>query len=93
MNVPPPPATRMDNVTDDYFGTKVTDPFRWLEDQNSPETRAWIDKQNDYTNSILSKLPGRDVLRTRLSALYKVDSIGMPVEHGGRYFFYKARRN
>ncbi len=89
MNVPPPPATRMDNVTDNYFGTKVTDPFRWLEDQNSPETRAWIDRENQYTNSILSKLPGRDVLRTRLSALYKVDSIGMPTEHGGRYFFSK----
>ncbi len=89
MNLPPPPATRMDNVTDDYFGTKVTDPFRWLEDQKSPETRAWIDKQNTYTNSILSKLPGREALRARLSALYKVDSIGMPIEHGGRYFFTK----
>jgi len=89
MNVPPAPVTRMDNVTDDYFGTKVTDPFRWLEDQKSPETRAWIDKENNYTNSILSKLPGREALRARLSALYKVDSIGMPIEHGGRYFFSK----
>lgn len=92
-NVPPPPATRMDNVTDDYFGTKVTDPFRWLEDQNSAETRAWIDKENEYTNSIIGKLPGRDALRSRLSALFKVDSIGMPTEHGGRYFFSKRAAN
>ena len=86
-NVPPPPATRADNVTDDYFGTKVADPYRWLEDQNSPETRAWIEKENDYTNSILSKLPGRDTLRAQLGSLLKVDSMGTPTERGGRYFF------
>jgi prolyl oligopeptidase len=84
-----PPAARTDNVTDDYFGTKVTDPYRWLEDQNSPETRAWIDKENAYTNSVLAKIPGRDALHARLSELFKVDSTGMPIARGGKYFYSK----
>lgn len=86
-NVTRPPATRTDDVVDDYFGTKVADPYRWLEDQNSPETRAWIEKENGYTDSILSKLPGREGLRAQLGALLKVDSMGTPIERGGHYFF------
>ncbi len=88
-HAPPPPTTRTDNVVDDYFGTKVTDPYRWLEDQNSPETRAWIDKENAYTDSTLTKLPGRETLHARLSQLLKVDSTGLPAERNGRYFFDK----
>jgi prolyl oligopeptidase len=88
-SVPAPPATRTDNVVDDYFGTKVTDPYRWLEDQNSPETRAWIDRENAYANSILGKLPGQDALHKQLAALYEVNETGVPVERGGRLFFLR----
>ncbi len=54
-----PPATRRDNVSETLHGTTLTDPYRWLEDQTSPETRAWIDAQNQYTKSFLETLPTR----------------------------------
>ncbi len=91
MHVAAPPATRTDNVVDTYFGTKVTDPYRWLEDQNSPGTRAWIAAENTYTDSILKKLPGRSVVSARLGQLLKVDETGLPIERNGRYFFSKRR--
>ena len=83
------PPTRVDNVVDTLHGVPVPDPYRWLEDQQSPETRAWIDAQNAYTRSILDTLPGRDKLTNRLAQLLKTDRIGMPTERGGRYFFSK----
>ncbi|HEX8748868.1 MAG TPA: prolyl oligopeptidase family serine peptidase [Pyrinomonadaceae bacterium] len=82
-----PPKTRTEPVKDTIFGTTVVDPYRWLEDQNSPETRAWIDEQNRYTDAILEALPGRDRISRRLSELLKIDTIGVPFERGGRYFF------
>jgi prolyl oligopeptidase len=86
-----PPATRADNVTETINGVSVNDPYRWLEDQNSPETRAWIDAQDQYTESVLGKLPGRDQIHQRLEKLLKIDTITPPFERGGRYFFYKRR--
>ena len=79
---PGPPTTRRDDLVDDYFGTKVADPYRWLEDQNSPETRAWIAVQDSYSRPILDGLSGRDILRQRLTALMNVDVIGVPFERG-----------
>ncbi|HEV3277512.1 MAG TPA: prolyl oligopeptidase family serine peptidase [Terriglobia bacterium] len=87
----PPPPTRRDDVLDDYHGVKVPDPYRWLEDQNSPETRAWVKVQDDHTRSTLDSLPGRDVIRQRLSALMNVDVIGVPREEAGRYFFSRRK--
>ena len=84
-----PPATRKDNVTETIQGVSITDPYRWLEDQNSPETRAWIQSQNEYSRAIFSQQPGREELRRRFTELYKIDSIGSPTERGGRYFFSK----
>src|SRR5262245_33355477 len=55
-----PPQTRVDNVTETLHGVTITDPYRWLEDQNSAETRAWINAQNEYTASLLGTLPMRD---------------------------------
>ncbi|HKO05320.1 MAG TPA: prolyl oligopeptidase family serine peptidase [Candidatus Acidoferrales bacterium] len=83
------PETRRDNVTDDYSGVKVADPYRWLEDQNSPETRAWIEKENQYTRAVLDGLPGRKPIEKRLTALMKVDAFGVPTERGGRLFYSK----
>ncbi len=84
-----PPSTRTDNVKEVLHGVEITDPYRWLEDQDAPETRAWIDTQNAYTNSLISQIPGREQLRQRVAALLKVDSIGLPTERNGRYFFSK----
>ena len=84
-----PPVSRTDNVKDNHFGTEVADPYRWLEDQQSPETRKWIDAENAYTRSVLDPLPGRDKLKRRLTELLNVDVYTPPVERNGRYFFEK----
>lgn len=84
-----PPPTRIDSDSDTYRSTVVPDPYRWLEDQNSKETRAWIEAQNTCTESILSKLPGRAPLTERLTALYRVDTYKPPLVRAGRYFFTK----
>ena len=84
-----PPATRTDDAKDNYFGVEVADPYRWLEDQESPETRAWITAQNIYTRFVLDALPGRGKLKERLTALLNVESFQLPVERNSRYFFAK----
>ena len=86
-----PPPTRVDNVTETLHGVTIVDPYRWLEDQNSPETRAWINAQNEYTSSILGSLPFRNQIHDRLTQLLKVDTINTPFEKGGRYFISKRR--
>jgi prolyl oligopeptidase len=83
------PGTRMDEAKDVYGSVTVPDPYRWLEDQKSPETRAWIDQQNQYSDAFLKTLPGRDGLRKRLTELLKVDVVQSPSLYAGRYFFYK----
>ena len=85
--VPAPPRTSVNEVKDLLYGTEIVDPYRWLEDQNSPETRAWIDAQNAYTDSLLAKLPEREALRRQVGALIKIDTMGSPLVTGGRYFF------
>ncbi|MFQ5778888.1 MAG: prolyl oligopeptidase family protein, partial [Terriglobia bacterium] len=84
-----PPETRRNNVKEVLHGVEITDPYRWLEDQQSPETRAWIGEQNKYTDSLLDPLPGRDRIEQRLIELMKIDSVGVPRERNGRYFFAK----
>ncbi|HEY7574179.1 MAG TPA: prolyl oligopeptidase family serine peptidase, partial [Thermoanaerobaculia bacterium] len=66
---------------------EIADPYRWLENQDAPETRAWIDAQNAYTKRILGQAPGRAALEKRIAELLKVDIITTPTEKGGRYFF------
>ncbi|MDT5123855.1 MAG: prolyl oligopeptidase [Acidobacteriota bacterium] len=90
-SIPAPPKTRTDNVTETINGVTITDPYRWLEDQNSPETRAWIDAQNKYTQSVIGALAGRDRISHRLEELLKIDVISTPTARGGRYFFSKRR--
>jgi prolyl oligopeptidase len=86
-----PPATRTDNVKEVLHGVEITDPYRWLEDQTSPETRAWIDAQNAYSRPILDRIPGRKRLRKRLAELMNVDRTEVPRARGGRYFFTRRR--
>lgn len=89
--IPDPPASRRNDVVEVMHGVSIHDPYRWLEDQNSPETRAWINAQNAYSRSVLDKLPGRDAIARRLGELMKVDSIQVPMERDGRYFFRRRR--
>jgi len=84
-----PPNARVDNVTDTYGNVSVADPYRWLEDQNSPETRTWIDAENQCTDAALGHVPGRDALHQRIANLYHTDSYSLPLERSGRYFFTK----
>src|SRR5215471_15042915 len=81
------PPTRTDNVTETLHGVKITDPYRWLEDQKSPETRAWIDVQAKFARSFLDVLPGRANIRDQLASLLKIDVMGAPVARRGKYFF------
>ncbi|MEO6785374.1 MAG: prolyl oligopeptidase family serine peptidase [Chthoniobacteraceae bacterium] len=81
------PPTRKDDVVDDYFGTKVADPYRWLEDDNSAETKAWVKEQNHVTFAFLSNIPRRGQIRARLAKLWNYERYGEPFERGGRYFW------
>ena len=86
-----PPTTPVREVTDDYFGTKVTDPYRWLESTKDPEVVAWMKAQNDYTRAVLAGIPGRDQLLTRIKALDNSGSVVSALQvWGGRYFYLKT---
>jgi prolyl oligopeptidase len=84
-----PPPTRQDNVKEIIHGIEIVDPYRWLEEQNSPETRAWIDAQNEYSHSLLDGLPVRKTIQQRLTELVRIDRLGTPVERNGRFFLFK----
>lgn len=81
------PQARKDAVVDSYHGTEVADPYRWLEDDNSAETKAWVVAENGVTESYLKSLPNRDAIRDRLKALWNHERVGLPQEEGGRWFF------
>jgi prolyl oligopeptidase len=93
ITLPPPPVAAVKPVTDDYFGTKITDNYRWLEDAKSPETRAWIDQENAYTQKYLSQVKMLPEIRAGLTALERVDEYSMPALRGGKYFFEKRLAN
>jgi prolyl oligopeptidase len=81
------PFTRKDDTLDDYRGVKIPDPFRWLEDDNSSETAAWVKVQNEVTREYLAKVPFRETIRRQMSALYNYPRQSMP-ERAGEYLFY-----
>ena len=79
----PYPATRKDDsVVDKYHGTEVKDPYRWLEDDNAAETKAWVTAQNAVTEKYLAGIPQRDEIRDRLKKLWNYERFGLP--RGGR---------
>jgi len=88
-SVKQPPPTRRDDTQEILHGVTIEDPYRWLEDQNSAGTRAWIDAQNSYTHSLLDAWPGRARLQQRLTDLEKVESIHAPIERNSRFFYRK----
>jgi prolyl oligopeptidase len=83
------PPTKKGDVKDIYFGTEVEDPYRWLEDDNSPETAEWVKTQNELTFGYLAKLPYREEIKTRLTELWDYPKYGTPFKEAGKYFFYK----
>lgn len=87
--LPPPPVAAVKPVTDDYFGTKVVDDYRWLEDAKSPQTIAWIKQENAHTQKYLAQVTLLPQIRKGLTALERVDDYSMPVLYGGKYFFEK----
>ncbi|MCD8438629.1 prolyl oligopeptidase family serine peptidase [Tenacibaculum finnmarkense] len=83
------PKTAKKPIVDDYFGTKVTDNYRWLEDDKSTETENWVKAENDVTFNYLSKIPYREQLKNRLSELWNYEKLGTPFKEGDYTYFYK----
>ena len=80
------PSTQTIDQTDNYHGTLVSDPYRWLEDVDSPETLDWVKRQNELTYGFLKQIPVREQLRKRLTELWDYPKAQAPIKHGGRYF-------
>src|SRR5262245_10700641 len=80
-----PPATAPVPQVDDYHGTSVADPYRWLEDDNSPQTAAWVAAQNAVTQKELAALPQREALRSRLTELWNVPRVSGVRRAGPHY--------
>ncbi|MBL8152333.1 MAG: hypothetical protein JNN15_20600, partial [Blastocatellia bacterium] len=83
------PKTKINEVKESLHGTELSDPYRWLEEQNSSETRTWIKQQQEFANSYLSTLPGRAELKEKIAAFLKLDSTAIPQRKAGNYFFFK----
>ena len=81
------PQARKGDVVDDYFGTKVPDPYRWMEDLDSPEVKSWIEAENAITFKYLESLPLRGELRKRITELWNYPKVSMPYYEGGRWFY------
>lgn len=76
-------------MKEDVHGVEISDPYRWLEETDSPETRQWIKAQNEYAESLLGSFPWRERLKSRLTELMRVDRVEIPLARGDRYFFQK----
>jgi prolyl oligopeptidase len=83
------PLTHKSNQTDDYHGTLVTDPYRWLENPDSEETRAWIEAENQITFSYLNEISVREKIKQRLTKLWDYEKYSIPFKEGEHYFYFK----
>lgn len=83
-----PTAKKVEQV-DDYHGTRVPDPYRWLENPDAPDTRAWIEAQNRLTSAFLEGIPAREQIKQRLMKLWDYEKYGVPFKEGGHYFYFK----
>ncbi len=83
------PQTLKGSQTDTYFGVTVADPYRWLEDDRSPETEQWVKSQNELTSGYLNQIPYRETLKKRLAALWNYEKISAPFTKGKYTYFYK----
>ena len=85
----PPPYSTVEPVAEILHGVSVTDPYRWLEDQDSPRTRAWIEEQTQYARTYLDRIPGRERIRARIREFLAVETCDSLQRVGNRYFFRK----
>ena len=83
----PPPACSIEPVTEVLHGVRVTDPYRWLEDQNSPSTRRWIEEQTDYARNYFDHIPGRERIRKRIEEFLAIETYDSLQKTGTRYFY------
>jgi len=83
------PETKKTDTVDLYFGTEVSDPYRWLEDDMSDETKAWVEAQNKVTFSFLEDIPFRGKLKKRYEEIWNYEKFGVPFKKGDYYFFFK----
>jgi prolyl oligopeptidase len=83
------PVTVKGTVTDDYFGTTIADPYRWLEDDNSEETKSWVNSQNQVTQDYLARIPFRGQVKKRLEEMWNYPRYTAPFSRGNYYYFYK----
>jgi prolyl oligopeptidase len=83
------PKAAKDNTVDEYFGTRVADPYRWLENDTSEATARWVEAENKVTNAYLAKIPFRDKLLKRLKQVADYEKIGTPFKRHGRYYIYR----
>ena len=81
------PETRRGDHVDQYFGERVADPYRWMEDLGKPDLDAWIDAQNEFSADFFRRLPDYERIRARLDALWRTERLTTPLVHGGKYFF------
>jgi len=85
-----PPKAEVRPLAEDMHGTKIVDPYRWLEDGSSADTQKWVAEEMAYTRTVLDPLPGRDAIHKRLTELFSIGSIGVP-RIAGKYYFYTRR--
>lgn len=81
------PESRKSDVVDVYHGVSVADPYRWLEDDNAGDTKAWVKAQNELTRSYLATIPEREAIQKRLAGLWNYERFSLPRREGGRYFY------
>ena len=82
------PKTAKDGTIDDYFGEKVADPYRWLENDTSLQTAAWVEAENKVTNAYLQKIPFRGSLLKRMTELSNYGRVSAPRKRHGKWYFY-----
>ncbi|MBM3159372.1 MAG: S9 family peptidase [Bacteroidetes bacterium] len=83
------PVTKKVTISDNYFGNTIADPYRWLEDDNSEETKSWVQQQNTVTSAYFTSIPFHDKVKARLAVLWNYPKYGSPRKEGGYYYFSK----
>jgi prolyl oligopeptidase len=86
---PPYPTAARGTQVDVYHGVSIADPYRWLEDTDSPETKAWVEAENKLSDSFLASIPERPAIKTRLTQIWNFARYSAPFKEGGRYFYFQ----
>src|SRR6266487_2419194 len=83
------PDTKTVDQTDDFFGTKVSDPYRWLENDTAADTKDWVQRENEVTNAYLRQIPFHDAIKQRLTELWNYEKYSAPFKESDYTYFYK----